>query len=270
MNGSFVLGFDHDGPDVFERTVEWIEAEPPRVRDVPHPHALPGHAAVPPDGGRGPPPAPGLGPLRHRPRRLPPAAHDARGARRRLRVVLRAPLLARVDLAAAARGLARRARRTSRCPTSTSARTASGTVSSATTSRTPSGRHSSSGRAAGTSRSGAAWRNGQRPRRYAQPPHPAVSRQESPDDEDSQSRNHSQNPPGSKSQSVQIRAKLVTPASLQLLPPTNRQACTDPRMSPRVATLENAATDSRGIGSAAASGSEYRLQAVFSCGASPA
>ena len=25
MNGSFVLGFDHDGPDVFERTVEWIE-----------------------------------------------------------------------------------------------------------------------------------------------------------------------------------------------------------------------------------------------------
>jgi radical SAM superfamily enzyme YgiQ (UPF0313 family) len=26
VNGSFVLGFDHDGPDVFERTVEWIEA----------------------------------------------------------------------------------------------------------------------------------------------------------------------------------------------------------------------------------------------------
>lgn len=26
MNGSFVLGFDHDGPDVFERTVAWIEA----------------------------------------------------------------------------------------------------------------------------------------------------------------------------------------------------------------------------------------------------
>lgn len=25
VNGSFVLGFDHDGPDVFERTVEWIE-----------------------------------------------------------------------------------------------------------------------------------------------------------------------------------------------------------------------------------------------------
>lgn len=26
VNGSFVLGFDHDAPDVFERTVEWIEA----------------------------------------------------------------------------------------------------------------------------------------------------------------------------------------------------------------------------------------------------
>jgi radical SAM superfamily enzyme YgiQ (UPF0313 family) len=26
VNGSFVLGFDHDGPNVFEQTVEWIEA----------------------------------------------------------------------------------------------------------------------------------------------------------------------------------------------------------------------------------------------------
>src|SRR5262249_58166156 len=25
VNGSFVLGFDHDGPDGFARTVEWIE-----------------------------------------------------------------------------------------------------------------------------------------------------------------------------------------------------------------------------------------------------
>lgn len=25
VNGSFVLGFDHDGPDVFQQTVEWIE-----------------------------------------------------------------------------------------------------------------------------------------------------------------------------------------------------------------------------------------------------
>lgn len=26
VNGSFVLGFDHDGPDVFARTVDWVEA----------------------------------------------------------------------------------------------------------------------------------------------------------------------------------------------------------------------------------------------------
>jgi radical SAM superfamily enzyme YgiQ (UPF0313 family) len=26
VNGSFVFGFDHDGPDVFDRTVEWIES----------------------------------------------------------------------------------------------------------------------------------------------------------------------------------------------------------------------------------------------------
>ena len=26
VNGSFVFGFDHDGPDVFRRTVSWIEA----------------------------------------------------------------------------------------------------------------------------------------------------------------------------------------------------------------------------------------------------
>jgi radical SAM superfamily enzyme YgiQ (UPF0313 family) len=25
VNGSFVLGFDHDGPEVFERTAEWVE-----------------------------------------------------------------------------------------------------------------------------------------------------------------------------------------------------------------------------------------------------
>jgi radical SAM superfamily enzyme YgiQ (UPF0313 family) len=27
VNGSFVLGFDHDGPDVFDRTVDWIEQQ---------------------------------------------------------------------------------------------------------------------------------------------------------------------------------------------------------------------------------------------------
>ena len=28
VNGSFVLGFDEDGPDVFERTIDWIEEQP--------------------------------------------------------------------------------------------------------------------------------------------------------------------------------------------------------------------------------------------------
>lgn len=27
VNGSFVLGFDHDGPEVFERTIDWIEEQ---------------------------------------------------------------------------------------------------------------------------------------------------------------------------------------------------------------------------------------------------
>jgi hypothetical protein len=26
VNGSFVFGFDHDGPDVFDRTIDWIES----------------------------------------------------------------------------------------------------------------------------------------------------------------------------------------------------------------------------------------------------
>ena len=25
VNGSFVLGFDHDKPDVFEKTIQWVE-----------------------------------------------------------------------------------------------------------------------------------------------------------------------------------------------------------------------------------------------------
>ena len=99
--------------------------EPARVRDVPHPDALPRHAALPEDGGRRAPPPPGLAPLRHRARRLPPGAHDPRAARRGLRLVLPAPLLGALDLAAeAARPDGRP--RTSRCRSSTSARTPSG------------------------------------------------------------------------------------------------------------------------------------------------
>ena len=40
VNGSFVLGFDHDRPDVFARTARVDRGEPARVRDVSHPHAV--------------------------------------------------------------------------------------------------------------------------------------------------------------------------------------------------------------------------------------
>src|SRR5262249_4317072 len=67
---------------------------------------VPGHAAVPPDGGRGATPAQGLAALRHGTRRLPPEAHDGGGAGRRLCLVLRAAVLAPLDLAETAGGLA--------------------------------------------------------------------------------------------------------------------------------------------------------------------
>src|SRR5262249_23419347 len=84
-------------------------AGPPRVRDLPHPHAVPGHADVPPDGCRGPAAPQGLAALRHGPRRLPPPPPVARGARTGLRLVLRDALLAPIDLATQAGRRARRA-----------------------------------------------------------------------------------------------------------------------------------------------------------------
>src|ERR1051325_10600975 len=81
--------------------------KPPRVCHVPHPYALSGYAALSSDGGPGPHPAPRLDSLRHRPRCLPPQAHDARGTRARLRLDLPAPVLARLDLAPPSRAVAR-------------------------------------------------------------------------------------------------------------------------------------------------------------------
>ena len=46
VNGSFVLGFDHDRPDVFETTVNWIEQQRLGVCDFSHLDALSWHAAV--------------------------------------------------------------------------------------------------------------------------------------------------------------------------------------------------------------------------------
>ena len=81
VNASFVFGFDEDDASVFERTVEWAIAAGSRDRDVPRADALPGHGAVPADGGGRAAPAPRLGPLRHPPRGLPPRAHDPAAAR---------------------------------------------------------------------------------------------------------------------------------------------------------------------------------------------
>ncbi len=104
VNGSFVLGFDHDRPGVFAKTVDWIEAQSAGVRHVSRPHAVPGHAAVRANAGRRPDPASRLDPLRHGARRLPAAADDRRRAGRGLRLVLRAVVLARLDLAPPAPG----------------------------------------------------------------------------------------------------------------------------------------------------------------------
>ena len=104
VNGSFVLGFDHDRPDVFERTVAVDRGQSAGVRDFPYPDALSGHAAVPSIRARRAHPAPGLGQVRHRARRVSAKAHESRGARSRLCVVLRQALLAWLDLAAATHG----------------------------------------------------------------------------------------------------------------------------------------------------------------------
>ena len=67
VNGSFVLGFDHDRPRRLRAHRRLGRGEPPRVRDVPHPHALPRDAALPADGGRGPAAPQAIGPSTTRP-----------------------------------------------------------------------------------------------------------------------------------------------------------------------------------------------------------
>ena len=65
VNGSFVLGFDHDGPDVFEKTVAVDRSQSARVRDVSFAHAVSGHAALQAARGREPSRASRLESLRH-------------------------------------------------------------------------------------------------------------------------------------------------------------------------------------------------------------
>ena len=72
VNGSFVFGMDDDGPDVFDRTVEWAVAQGIETATFHILTPYPGTALYRADGGaRGGIAAPRLGPLRHAPRRLP-------------------------------------------------------------------------------------------------------------------------------------------------------------------------------------------------------
>jgi hypothetical protein len=108
VNGSFVLGFDHDRKDVFTRTAGWIEENRLECATF---HILTPYPATPlfrqmETEGR----------LLHRDWALydtahpgvPPQTHVTRGTGTRLCLDVSAPLLTRLDLAAPARGLARR------------------------------------------------------------------------------------------------------------------------------------------------------------------
>ena len=85
VNASFVFGMDGDGPDVFDRTVDWAVEPGHRDRDLPHHDAVPGHRPVPADGGAR---AGSLHRdwdlLRHPPRRLRPPRMTAGAARGRV------------------------------------------------------------------------------------------------------------------------------------------------------------------------------------------
>jgi radical SAM superfamily enzyme YgiQ (UPF0313 family) len=99
VNGSFVLGFDHDRKDSFRPHRGMDRRKSAGVRHLPHSHALSSDAALSADGSARPHPAPRLDPVRHRPRRLPAQAYDSRRTRAGLRLDLPAPVLARLDLA---------------------------------------------------------------------------------------------------------------------------------------------------------------------------
>ena len=107
VNGSFVLGFDHDGASVFARTVEWIEQNRLECATF---HILTPYPGTP------------LFDQLARRRRIvhrdwrlydtahvvfEPKTHDRRAAPEWLRVLLSAAVFASLDLASAPEGLAR-------------------------------------------------------------------------------------------------------------------------------------------------------------------
>jgi hypothetical protein len=55
VNGSYVFGMDDDGPDVFDKTVEWAIGPGHRNGDLSYPDAVPRYRLARKDGGRGTP-----------------------------------------------------------------------------------------------------------------------------------------------------------------------------------------------------------------------
>ncbi len=100
VNGSFVLGFDHDRRDVFASTAQWIEENRLECATFHILTPYPGTPLFRQMEREGRLLHPRLEPLRHRPRGLPSGAHGSGGARSRLRMDVRAALLPRLDLAA--------------------------------------------------------------------------------------------------------------------------------------------------------------------------
>ena len=109
VNGSFVLGFDHDRKDVFVRTAEWIEENRLECATF---HILTPYPATPlfrqmeeqgrilhKDWSH----------VRHGPRRVQTEAHDSRGTGAWLRLDLSAAVLACIHLATATGGFTGRA-----------------------------------------------------------------------------------------------------------------------------------------------------------------
>ena len=84
INASFVFGLDDDGPDVFDRTVEWGVSQSIETATFHIMTPYPGTALHAPGRRGGPDHRRRLGALRHPPRRLPAASDDARAAADRL------------------------------------------------------------------------------------------------------------------------------------------------------------------------------------------
>ena len=127
VNGSFVLGFDHDRPDVFEKTAEWIEENRLECATFHILTPYPGTPLFRQLEAEGRLLHRDWEPLRHGARRLPAEAHDPRGAGAGLRLAATGGCSRTPRSGGGAPATGAPSRRTWRCRTSTSARTGSGT-----------------------------------------------------------------------------------------------------------------------------------------------